>query len=125
MTLAQGEYDKECVSFGLNTKLLQPDIQLSQQLELVPNHCLHRATGSISSALSIPRLLVDEIDHCCLKTLIEDFLNFLNPNSSVTLSSACLSCLHATCTLCVLSFHHDDCATVMFCMHLSTYSTAK
>ena len=35
MTLAQGEYSKDCVSFGLNTKLLQPDVQLSQQLELV------------------------------------------------------------------------------------------
>jgi hypothetical protein len=35
VTLAQGEYGKDCVSFGLNTKPLQPDVQLSQQLELV------------------------------------------------------------------------------------------
>ena len=35
MTLDQGEYGKDCVSFGLNTKPLQLDVQLSQQLELV------------------------------------------------------------------------------------------
>ena len=35
MTLAQGEYGKDYMSFGLNTKPLQPDVQLSQQLELV------------------------------------------------------------------------------------------
>ena len=35
MTLAQGEYSKDCMFFGLNTKPLQPDVQLSQQLELV------------------------------------------------------------------------------------------
>ena len=35
MTLAQGEYGKDCMSLGLNTKQLQPDVQLSQQLELV------------------------------------------------------------------------------------------
>ena len=33
--LAQGEYDKDCVSSSLNTQPLQPDVQLSQQLELV------------------------------------------------------------------------------------------
>ena len=70
----------------------------------LPNHRLHQATGSISSTLSFPHSCVDEIDHYCLKTLTEDFLNFLNPNSSVTLSSACLSCLQATCALCMFHF---------------------
>ena len=69
-----------------------------------PNHCLHRATSSISSTLSFPHSCVDVLDRYCLKTLTEDFLNFLNPNSSVTLSSACLSCLHASCALCMLHF---------------------
>ena len=50
----------------------------------LPNHCLHRATGSISSTLSFSHSCVDEIDCYCLKILTEDFLYFLNPNSSVT-----------------------------------------
>ena len=81
----------------------------------LPNHCLHRATGSISSALSFPCLCVDEIDRYCLKTLTEDFLNFLNPISSVTLSSAPLSCLHATCALGMFHF-------IMMTMFLSCYA---
>ena len=55
----------------------------------LPNHCLHQATGLISSTLSFPRSCVYEIDRYYLKTLTEDFLNFLNPISSVTLSLAC------------------------------------
>src|SRR3989337_1833696 len=61
-------------------------------------------TCSISSTLSLPRSCVDEIDRYCLKTLTEDFLNFLNPISSVILSFACLSCFHATCALCMFHF---------------------
>ena len=57
----------------------------------LPNHRLHQATGSISSTLSFPHSCVDALDRYCLKTLAEDFHNFLNPNSPVTLSSACLS----------------------------------
>ena len=91
----------------------------------LPNHCLHQATGSISSTLSFPHFCVVVLDRYCLKTLTKDFLNFLNPNSSVTLSSACLSCVYATCTMCLFSFHHDDCATALLCLHLSTYSAAK
>src|SRR5215216_7890112 len=59
----------------------------------LPNHCLHRATGSISSTLSFPHSCVDVLDRYCLKTLTEDFLNFLNSNSLVTLSSSFLSCV--------------------------------
>ena len=70
----------------------------------LPNHRLHQAIGSISSTLSFPHSCVDVFDRYCLKTLTEDFLNFLNPISSVTLSSACLSYLHATCTLCMFHF---------------------
>ena len=70
----------------------------------LPNHRLHQATGSISSTLSFPHSCVDVLDRYGLKTLTEDFLNFLNPISSVTLSSACLSCLHATCSLCMFHF---------------------
>ena len=35
VALSQGEYGEDCVSSSLNTQPLQPDIQLSQQLELV------------------------------------------------------------------------------------------
>src|SRR3989337_3806800 len=81
----------------------------------LPNHCLHQATGSISSTLSFPHSCVDELDHYCMKTLTEDILYFLNPISSVTLSSACLSCLHATCALCMFHF-------IMMIMLLSCYA---
>ena len=91
----------------------------------LPNHCLHRATGSISSTLSFPHSDTVVLDCYCFKTLTEDFHNFLNPISSVSLSSACLTCVHATCTLCLFSFHHDDCATALLHLHLSTYSAAK
>ena len=50
VTLAQGEYNEDCVSLSLNTQLLQPDAQLSQQLELVDQmFVLTKPTGSISS----------------------------------------------------------------------------
>ena len=67
----------------------------------LPNHCLHRATGFISSTLSFPHSYTVVLDRYCLKTLTEDFLNVLNHISSVSLSSACLSCVHAACTLCL------------------------
>ena len=35
----------------------------------LPNHCLHRATDSISSTLPFPHSCVDELDRYCLKTL--------------------------------------------------------
>ena len=88
----------------------------------LPNHCIHRATGSISSTLSFPHFYVEVLDRYCLKTLAEVILN---PISSVSLSLACLSCVYATCTMCVFSFHHDDCATTLLYLHLSTYSAAK
>src|SRR5215216_3613938 len=75
----------------------------------LPNHCLHRATGSISSTRLFPRILTVVLDRYCLKTLTEDFLNFLISISSVSLSSTCLSCVYAFCTLCLFSYHQDDC----------------
>ena len=91
----------------------------------LPNHHLHQATGSISSTLRFPHFCVEVLDRYCLKTLTEDFLNFLNPISSVTLSSACLSCVYAICTLCLFSFHHEDHAHALLCLLLSTYSAAS
>ena len=110
VTLAQGEYGKDCVSWDCVSIWFKYQAAPTRRTTVtivgtgLPNHCLHQATGSISLTLSSPRLLAVEIDHCCLKTLAEDFLNFLNPNSSVTLSSACLSCLHATYALCMFHF---------------------
>ena len=73
--LAQGEYSEDYVSSSLNTQSLQPDVQLSQQLELVYQIIVFtKPTGSISSSLSFPHSCVDEPDHYSLKTLTEDFL---------------------------------------------------
>ena len=63
--------------------------------------------------------------HICLKTLTEDFLNFLSSISSVCLSSFCLSCVYAFCTPCLFSFHHDDHAYALLCLLLSTYSATS
>ena len=63
--------------------------------------------------------------YLCLKTLTEDFLNFL----SSILQSVCLhpvlSCDYASCTLCLSSFHHDDYACILLSLLLSTYSAAS
>ena len=63
--------------------------------------------------------------YLCLKTSTEVFLNFVSSISSVCLSSSCLSCVYAFCTLCLFSFLHDDHAYVLLCLHLSTYSAAS
>ena len=53
---------RDCASSSLNTPPLQPDVQLSQQLELVQQiMCLQQVTGSI---LSLPLLSV------CLREVI-------------------------------------------------------
>src|SRR3990170_406283 len=91
----------------------------------LPNHCLHRANWFYFLNPCIPSLLWCVLDCHCLKTLTEDFLNFLSSISSVSLSSAYLSCVYATCTMCLFSFHHDDCATALLCLLMSTYSAAK
>ena len=91
----------------------------------LPNHCLHQATSSISSTLPFPHSYTIVLDRYCSKTLTQDFLYFLDPISSVTLSSTRLSCFHATCTLCLFSFHHDDYAVALLCLYLSTYSAAS
>src|SRR3954467_2218838 len=36
-----------------------------------------------------------------------------------------LSCVYASCTLCLSSLHHDDHACVLLCLLLSTYSAAS
>ena len=91
----------------------------------LPNHCLHQAYWFYFLNSFISSLLCCVLVHICLKTLTEDFLNFLSSISSVCLSSSCLSCVYAFCTLCVFSFHHDDHAYVQLCLHLSTYSAAS
>ena len=82
-------------------------------------------TGSISSTLSFPHYYVVCLSYLCLKTLTEDFLNFLSSISLVCLSSSrAILCLRF-CTLCLSSFHHDDHACVLLCILLSTYSAAS
>ena len=130
MILAQGEYGEDCVSGTcvLRFKYLAAPTRRTTVTTVgtgLPNHYLHQATGFISSTLLFPHFCVVVLDRYCLKTLIEDFLNFLNPNSSVTLSLACLSCVYTAYTMWLFSFHHDDCATTLLCLHLSTYSAAK
>ena len=87
----------------------------------LPNHCLHQAYWFYFLNSSISSLLCCVLVHICLKTLTEDFLNFLSSISSVGLSS---SCAYASCTLYLFSFHHDVHVYVMSCIHLSTYSAA-
>ena len=91
----------------------------------LPNHCLHQANWFYFINPYISSLLCCVLDRYCLKTLTEDFLYFLNSISSVTLSSACLSCVHAFYTLCLFSFHHDDYVVALLCLYLSTYFTAS
>ena len=127
MTLAQIEYDEDCVSglCVLRFKYLAAPTRRMIVTTVgtgLPNHRLHQATIPVSSTLSFPHFCVEVLDHYYLKTLTEDFLNFLNLNSSVTLSSACLSYLYASCTMCMFSFHHDDPVPTLLHLHLSTYS---
>ena len=76
---------------GINTQPLRPDVQLRQQLELVYQIIVFtKLTGSISSTLSFPHYCVVCLSYLCLKTLTEDFLNFLSSISSVCLSSSCV-----------------------------------
>ena len=82
-------------------------------------------TGSISSTLSYPHVCCCVPVHICLKTLTEDFLNFLSSISSVCLSSSCAILCLRFCTLCLSSFYHDDHACVLLCLQLSTYSAAS
>src|SRR3954468_9382499 len=98
VSLVQGEYGEDWVSRAacsglgvrdyvspsLNTQPLQPDVQLRQQLELVYQIIVFtKLTGSISSTLSFPHYHVICCSYLCLKTLTEDFLNFLSSFSSV------------------------------------------
>ena len=118
---------RDCVSSSLNTQPLQPDVQLSQQLELVYQIIVFtKLTGSIPSTLSFPHNRVV----CLFISVFEDFdgrlsqfpqFNFF----SLSVFFLMLSCVYALCTLCLSSFHHDDHACVLLCILLSTYSAAS
>ena len=91
----------------------------------LPNHCLHQAYWFYSLNSFISSLLCCVLVYICLKTLTEDFPNFLSSISSVCLSSSCAILCLRFCTLCLSSFHHDDHARVLLCILLSTYSAAS
>ena len=91
----------------------------------LPNHCIHQAYWFYFLNPFISSLLCCVLDCYCLKTLTEDFLNFLSSISSVCLSSSVLSCAYAFCTLSLSSFHHDDYVCILLCLLLSTYSAAS
>src|SRR3954469_4621705 len=75
---------RDWVSSSLNTQPLQPDVQLRQQLELVYQIIVFtKLTSSISSTLSFPHYCVICYSYLCLKTLTEDFHNFLSSISLV------------------------------------------
>ena len=59
--------------------------------------------------------------YLCLKTFSISSVQFLQ---SVCLHLV-LSCVYAFCTLFLSSFHYDDCACVLLCSFLSTYSAAS
>ena len=54
------------------------------------NHCLHQAYWFYFLNSFISSYLCCVLVHICLKTLTEDFLNFLSSISSVCLSSSCV-----------------------------------
>ena len=64
--------------------------------------------------------------HICVWRL---WLQTVSISSVQFLQSVCLhpvlSCVYAFCTLCLSSFHHDDHAYVLLCLHLSTYFAAS
>ena len=100
----------------------QPDVQLSQQLELVYQIIVFtKPTGSISSTLSFPQLFVDEPDNYSLKTFSNSSILFLQ--------SVCLHPANPVFTLLVLcvclSFRHDDYVVALLCLYPSTYSAAS
>ena len=88
----------------------------TQELELVYQIIVFtKLTGSISSTLSFPQFCCCVLVHIYLKTLTEDFLNFLSSISSVCLSSSCFilclrfsvlgACLHFI-MMTMLVFHY-------------------
>src|SRR4051812_13867661 len=58
----------------------------------LPNHCLHQAYWFyfLNTFISSSLCCVCVCSYLCLKTLTEDFLNFLSSISSVCLSSSCV-----------------------------------
>ena len=64
--------------------------------------------------------------HICVWRL---WLKTFSISSVQFLQSVCLhpvlSCDYAFSTLCLSSFHHDDHACILLCLHLSTYSAAS
>ena len=106
---------RDCVSLSLNTQPLQPDVQLSQQLELVYQIIVFtKPTGSISSTLSFPHYSCCVLVHIYLKTLTEDFPQF--PQFNFFSLSIFILCYHVF-TLSVLCayFHFIMKTMLMFC----------
>ena len=117
---------RDCVSSSLNTQPLQPDVQLRQLLELVYQIIVFtNLTGSISSTLSFPHYVLMYL----IITAWRHWLKTFSIPSILFLQSVCLHPAYPVFTLSVLcvclSFHHDDYAVTLFCLYLSTYSTAS
>ena len=106
VTLAQGEYGEDWVSWAacsatgcpglcvLEFKYSAAPTRCTTETAVgtgLPNNCLHQAYWFyfINSFIS-SCLLLCACSYLCLKTLTEDFLNFLSSISSVCLSSSCV-----------------------------------
>ena len=118
---------RDCVSSSLNTQPLQPDVQLRQRLELV-----YQIIVFTNWLVLFPQLfhflitVLSDCSYLCLKTLTEDFLNFLISISSVCLSSFCvILCLRFLYSVFSISFHHVDYAVALVCLYMSTYSATS
>ena len=106
---------RDWVSSSLNTQPLQPDVQLRQQLELVYQIIVFiELTGSISSTLSFPHVCCCVPVRICLKTLTEDFLNFLSSISSVCPSSSLCYPVFTLSVLCAC-LHFIMMSMLVFC----------
>jgi hypothetical protein len=89
----------------------------------LPNHCLHQATGSMSSTLSFPCILAVYL----IVTIRRHRLKTFSTSSFLFLQSLCLQTAYPVYklpVLCFVSSHHDDYATALLSMYLSTYSAA-
>ena len=115
---------RDCVCLSLNTQPLQPDVQLSQQLELV-----YQIIVFIKLLVLFPQPF-HFLAHVLTKLIITIWRLWLKTfpiYSILFLQSLCLLPAYPiTRYLCsvYVSFHHDDYVSVLLCIHLSTYSAA-
>ena len=87
----------------------------------LPNHCLHQAYWFYHFLITVFVCLFISVWSLWLNTFSISSVQFLQ---SICLHRV-LSCVHAFCTLCLFSFHHEDHAHALLFLLPSTYSAAS